>query len=246
MVELAQLQLWRLLSPMLPIGAYAYSTGLEYAIEAQWLQDAQHVEDWIAGLLTHNYCQSDIPILARCYTAWQQQDMQQLQYWNSMILAMRESAELRLEDIQLGTALAKVLHEQGITAAQPWLKQSKPSYAAMFALATMSWQIPVQTAALGMAWTWCENQVAAAMKLLPMGQTAGQHMLSHLIAHIPNVVQRGLSVSDDEIGMLSPGLGVSREGSCSTEATCLKNCFRRLWPKLTLRFSRMDSYCFTG
>ena len=209
MIDAAQLQLWRLLSPMLPIGAYAYSTGLEYAIEAQWVKGASGVETWIAGLLTHNYSQCDIPILARCHAAWINQDIKQVQYWNSMLLAMRESAELRLEDMQLGAALAKILHEQGMPEAEPWMKQSKPSYAAMFALATSAWQIPLHTAALGMAWTWCENQVAAAMKLVPLGQTAGQQMLNNLIAVIPTAVQHGLAVCDDEIGMLSPGLGIA-------------------------------------
>ena len=92
--QLANLRLWQLISPALPVGAYAYSGGLESALHAEWLRDGAEVEHWITGLLQHTFCRLDIPVLQRCYTAWTDADTDQLEYWSAFVLAARESSEL--------------------------------------------------------------------------------------------------------------------------------------------------------
>jgi urease accessory protein len=208
MSDTAQLQLWRLISPLLPIGAYAYSTGLEAAVETGWVRDEASAYEWIHGIFGHAYAHADVPIFARCYSAWQAQDMPTVQHWNALLLAMRESRELRLEDEQLGAALLKILLEQAVPYAAQLQAQSN-SFASVFALACTHFYIPLTLAAPAMAFAWCENQVSAALKLIPLGQTAGQRLISRLLETIPAHVAQGMALADEAIGMVTPGLAMA-------------------------------------
>jgi UreF len=70
----ARLRLWQLISPALPIGAYAYSRGLEYAVSAGWVRNEIDAAAWIEGQLTHVFESLDVPVFARLYRAWQEDD----------------------------------------------------------------------------------------------------------------------------------------------------------------------------
>ncbi len=203
------LHLMRLASPTLPVGAYAYSQGLEWAVDQGWVCDEEGAADWIQGLLTHTLCRLDVPVLARFYTAWQRRDAAALEYWSAFLHASRESAELQCEDQQLGMALARLLSELGIAEAQTWATHPCASFANLFALAALRWTIPLPETAIGYLWAWVENQTTAAMKLTPLGQSAGQRLLCRATEIIPEVVQQGLQISDDEIGALAPGLALA-------------------------------------
>lgn len=207
--QLANLRLWQLISPALPVGAYAYSGGLEYALHAEWLCSAEEVEDWIGGLMQHNLAQLDVPVLQRCYHAWSNTDTQQLEYWSAFILAAREASELRAEDLHLGRALAALLSDLDIHEAEAYRQAGAAPFVCLLALAGVKWQVPVEPLAAGLLWSWCENQVAAAIKLMPMGQTAGQRMLLHIAEQIPAAVATGLVLNDEEMGALAPGLGIA-------------------------------------
>lgn len=205
----ALLRLMRLTSPALPVGAYAYSQGLEWAVEQGWVRDEASAGGWMQGVLSHTLCQLDIPVLARLYAAWQRQDEQALEYWSAFLAASRESAELQCEDRQLGMALARLLGESGMAEAEKWTMHPRASFANLFALATLRWEIALPEACLGYLWAWSENQAAAAMKLVPLGQNAGQRLLVRVITIIPGVVQGGLRVEDDGIGAFAPGLALA-------------------------------------
>lgn len=207
--QLANLRLWQLISPALPVGAYAYSGGLEYALHAGWLRDARDVEQWITGLLQHTLCQLDLPILKRCYHAWENSDPGTVQQWSEFILAARESSELQTEDLHLGRALATLLSDLGIHEAQVLRQSDTAPFVCLLALAGVKWQVPTDQLAAGLLWSWSENQVAAAIKLVPLGQTAGQKMLLHIAEVIPAAVAVGLTLADDEIGAMAPGLGIA-------------------------------------
>ena len=175
---LALLRLLQLTSPALPIGAYAYSQGLEYATEAGWVHDEASARQWITGVLAHGVSRLDVPVLALLYTAWQQHAIKRIDEWNDFLLAARESSELKKEDTHLGGALKQLLSDLQLPAAQQWPTGKDSSFANMFALAAVHWQIPLVDTARGYLWTWTENQVSAAIKLVPLGQVAGQRMLS--------------------------------------------------------------------
>jgi urease accessory protein len=201
----ARLWLWQLLSPALPIGAFAYSRGLEYAVQAAWVRDEAAALQWIGGQLRHSVSGLEIPVFARLYRAYAAGDSDGVGYWNGWLLATRESAELRAEDRCLGAALARLLCDLGIEDA----RQPGTSFAAAFALATQRFGIALEEAALAYAFVWCEQLVAAAVKLVPLGQTAGQRLLLGLGAMIPDVVRGGLALGDEDIGANAPGLGIA-------------------------------------
>jgi urease accessory protein len=205
----SSLALWRLISPMLPIGAYAWSQGLEYAVETGWVVDEAAARSWIGGVLEHNLAAVDIPVLARLYHGWAQGDAAGIDRWGLLLRSLRETSELVHEDRELGRALARLLCELDIVEAQDWRDHAYTSYAAMFALAACRWDIPLADAARGYLWAWCENQVSAAMKLVPLGQNAGQRVLGRLMPAIDRTVERGLTLADEDIGATATGLGLA-------------------------------------
>ena len=222
----AWIRLWQLISPSLPIGTYAYSQGLETAIEKTWVGNESETQNWIKGILQDSLGMLDAPILIRLYQAWQSNDLNALIKWNQFLLASRESSELYLEDQQMGQALWRLLNDilpisntepennnlpiDTINQYRALVKQiDTPGFAVIFSLAAVVWKIPVQDAMRGFLWSWCENQVAASIKLVPLGQTAGQRILSALIPAINNSVSNALKLSDDEIGTLAPGFSIA-------------------------------------
>lgn len=207
--NIASLRLWQLISPALPVGAFAYSQGLEYAVEESWVHDEKSTREWMTGLLNHSLSSLDVPIMARMFKAWQRDDLEKVLYWNRYLQASRESNELLTEDRQIGCALNKLLGDLNIGQADQWPESPDPSFATMFALAAAHWSVTVNEACQGFLWSWCENQVAAAIKLVPLGQTAGQRILSAVIDDIPLAVDRGLQLSDEEIGAAAQGLGIA-------------------------------------
>ena len=200
----ARLRLLQLTSPALPVGAYAYSQGLEQAIEAGWVTSAEQLQEWVGGLLQHSLCALDIPVLLRLRLAWCADDYAAVRHWSAWLHASRESAELQAEDRQLGGALARLLADLGIAQARPWLTDAQATYATLFALAAARWRIDAHDMALGYLWSWCENQIMAALKLMPLGQTAGQRILSALIERLPAALQRAEAYADTDIGQLAP------------------------------------------
>jgi urease accessory protein len=203
---LALVRLLQLVSPALPVGAYAYSQGLEQAVQVGWIQDEAGARDWVAGLLEHNLGQLDVPLLLRLHRAWSHADQDQVDYWCRYLCAARETAELRSEDRQTGTALARLLVDLDCAAARAWVSHPDVNWPAMFALAAVHWQVPAETAALGYLWAWCENQVAAAIKLVPLGQTAGQRILVDCAARIPAIASAAAGCEDEDIGQLAAAL----------------------------------------
>ncbi len=202
---LALARLLRLVSPALPIGAYAYSQGLEGAVECGWVHDQRSVRDWLEGLLALALTPLDLALLARLVTATEAGDRRARDDWNERLLAARETAELRFEDVQMGGALWRLLGALGLATRLP-PPVGDSSLACAFAAAGVTWSIPRDTLLLGYAWCWLENQVSAATKLVPLGQTAAQGILETLLPTLPGQVTRALAIGDEEIGASLPGL----------------------------------------
>lgn len=206
---LAPLRLWQLISPTLPIGAFAYSAGLEYAVEAGWIRSEADAGEWIWGQIEETLSHLELPLLQRFYNAWQSDDAAAINRWSAFLYASRETPELLAEDRQLGMALARVLMNLGVDEAEGWQEAEKASYINLFALAGARWQIPLEPLAAGFLWAWAENQVAAAVKLVPLGQSAGQRLLFEAARRIPTAVATGLVLEDDTIGASAFGMALA-------------------------------------
>ncbi len=203
---LARRRLWQLIAPTLPVGAYSYSTGLEYAVEAGWVNNEAAAADWIGAQLHHVHAHVDLPALLRLHDCWMKNDAAGLDRWSAWLMACRETSELRAEDGNQGRALARLLTDLGLNEADTWVRRNDATWATLFALACAHWQVPVNDMLEGYLWAWCENQVAAAVKLIPLGQTQGQRLLMQLAEHIGPVVERARTLSDEDMGGGLPGV----------------------------------------
>lgn len=209
MIDIATLRLWQLISPALPVGAYAYSQGLEYAITEAWVHDETSALTWISGISQHSIVTLDLPVMQRMHHAWQRNDEAQLLYWSRFLAASRESSEILAEDNHLGKSLARLLGDLEVEQAVPWSFKQEVNFPLMFSLAAAHWEIEIQQALAGYLWAWCENQVAVAIKTIPLGQTAGQRVLSALIKQVPTWIDQSSGIEDDAIGVLCPGLAIA-------------------------------------
>lgn len=202
----ALLRLLHLSSAGLPVGAYAFSHGLEYAIEATWLNNDAEIESWLSMQLRFSLASLDLPVLLRLERALMVKDTDTVRYWNALILASRETRELQLTDTATGLALQKLLPEFDV----PLVDMRGPiSFVTAFAQAARHWQISSHMASLGFCWSWIENQVNAATKLLPMGQTQAQRMMHSLQTQVPAAINAAVCVKDDDIGASLPALSLA-------------------------------------
>jgi len=202
------IRLWQLISPALPIGSFSYSQALENAIDSGLLKTEDDVQCWLKTQMEFGLAKLDLPALYRLMREWKNNNSDAVTAWNDQLLAFRETAELYDEDCQVGYALTRLLTDLDIDGAAQWQKQ-KVSYVTMYALVCERWGITADDAVAGFLWAWCENMVAAAVKLLPMGQTAGQKMLMHLGNEIETACELAKQVEDNEIGSVLPGLAMA-------------------------------------
>ncbi len=189
-------RLLQLASPALPVGGYSYSGGLEAAIEAGAVNDAASAQRWIEEVLAQSVARLDAPMLLRM--------MQSPEPWNARFLAGRETAELRAETVQMGYSLNRLLPDLGV----PPLALEEPSFPAAFAHAAKAWGIAPREALLAYLWSWAENQVMAALKAVPLGQTDGQRILLALGARLEAVAGEAGAMAEDEIGSFAPALAI--------------------------------------
>ena len=208
--SLASLKLMQLCSPTLPVGAFAYSQGLESAIETGLLKDKNSLQQWLLDALSLSLQYVDLPVFARLYQAWQDNDFRAVLYWNQNLRAQRETHELREEDHHMGLALMRLLDDLGFSEITTLRDQADTSlsFVTLFSLAACRWDIPREQAANGFVWSWLENQIAAGIKLIPLGQTDGQKVMAQVLPKIPEIVTQGLKLEDNEIGASLPMMAI--------------------------------------
>lgn len=209
---LALARLLQLASPALPVGAYSYSGGLEYGIEDGLVTNAATAEAWIGDILEFSVGSFELPLLYRMIVATDDGDFAALAHWNALFRSGRETAELRAETLQMGHALVTLLPELPFCSAAGLAKLREIdalTFPAAYAFAVRQIQTDHESALVGYAWSWLENQVMAALKAVPLGQTAGQVMLANLAAKLPAVTRRAMCLADDELTNFAPGLAIA-------------------------------------
>jgi urease accessory protein len=196
-------RLLQLASPVLPVGAFSYSQGLESAVEAGLVRDRATAERWIGDVAAFSLARWELPVLARLMTAWSAHDAAIAAAWNARFLASRESAELRAETVQMGYSLASLLRQLEVEGHAALDALGEPAFPAAFALAANAWSIEPRDAMTAYLWSWIENAAMAAVKCVPLGQTDAQRMLLAMGARIDGLVTEALGLDD---GSMSNGL----------------------------------------
>jgi len=207
------LQLMRLLqlaSPALPVGAYSYSQGLERAVETGAVCDERSAAAWIDDALTLVVARFEGPILLRMLAAAAQSEPDALYALNRLLLASRESAELRAETVQMGRSLARLLGEleQTRPSAAVLARLEEPAFPCAWACAAVAFGLAHAEAHAAYLWSWTENQVMAAIKLVPLGQSAGQRMLAQLASRIASIATDAGNGAE-RLANFAPGLAIA-------------------------------------
>ncbi|KAF0166494.1 MAG: urease accessory protein [Rhodocyclaceae bacterium] len=224
-MSIALAKLLQLASPALPVGAYTYSQGLEWAVEAGTVKDEAGALRWIGDQLEWNLGRYEAPLLMRLMEAWKVGAHDTAIELDAEYLATRESAELRAETLQMGYSMKRLLHELG-DFPQPLLDAiavpPAPTFAYVWTCAAAAWQIPLQDALTAWLWSWAENQTMAALKAVPLGQAAGQRILQEIGRRIPAVVDRALALAEQEYSNFAPGFAIA----CCNHETQYTRLFR--------------------
>ena len=139
---------------------------------------------------------NELPMLAILYREWETGDFSRISRSNAWFLASRESFELRQETEQMGWSLAQLAlslqwHDE---SRQITLRSLKPiCLPTAFAYAAGALRIDLESCLAAYCFSWIENQVAAALKAVPLGQIAGQKILFAMHAHHPRNSASGRS-----------------------------------------------------
>jgi urease accessory protein len=207
--SLSLIRALQLASGTLPVGAYAYSQGLEWAVEAGWVSNASELGKWLDEQLMASIATTDLPVFVRLHAAALDRNEALMDGWSRCLIAARETSELVADDCARGAALARLLTGLGIEAAARWCDRADTPFAALAALAAVAWDITRDDAAVAYTWGWLEGQVLAGVKLIPLGQLAGQRLLFDLSARIPQALAHAKQCRDDEIGGTLPLLALA-------------------------------------
>ena len=208
-----QLAMMWLASPALPVGGFSYSEGLEAAVEAAIVTDEVQTLDWLRGQLQLTLARSELPAACAAHAAWQDGDANALQAIQAWVLATRETSELRQQSQQMGRSMLEWLRNlRPDCPALPLAAQiaPAPAWPLAFALGALALGLDAEHMAHALAFSWLENQVQAAMRAVPLGQSSGQRLLAALTPDIPAAVAqaRNLQHRMDDWQSFSPRLAI--------------------------------------
>ena len=225
-MSLPLVRLLQLASPALPVGAYTYSQGLEWAVESGVIRDEASAGRWIADLLRHGIGCYEAPMLAALMQAWRANEMAAVLALNAEFLASRESAELRSETVQMGFSLRRLLRDlrdEGLLPLADTLDaQPEVAFPTVWTALAVAWEIEQAAAVTAYLWSWAENQVMAALKAVPLGQAAGQRLLAALAVQIPIVAVDAQKRPKTAWSNFTPGFAIA----CARHETQYSRLFR--------------------
>lgn len=215
MQHVAYFEMMRLASSALPIGGFSYSQGLETAIEIGWVADELTMTDWLQDCLAANVGQFEAPIFWAIAHAQRRGATIECERLNELYLASRESSELLGETQQMGYSLLRLLaarHSSGSDRSQAkhLLESDRVcSLAWAWALAADEFNLNPGNALNAYLWSWAENQVAAAIKAIPLGQQSGQRILDALTAPLARTAQHAHLLPEAMWSNFAPGFAAA-------------------------------------
>jgi urease accessory protein len=217
----ALLRLLQLTSPALPVGAYSYSEGLEWAIDRGQITSASQLQDWLTQDLRWGGIRIEGAVMVRVYRAIDSGDQSGVSHWNQWLSASRETEELRRQSWQMGRSLLRLLEDLDLDSLT--LKDrlglgineatlTPCNFAVAFGIVAHRWQIPIEEALVGYLQSWASNLISAGIKLIPLGQTAGQQLLLNLNPVLVEASQSIPALADDDLrssnwGMILASMG---------------------------------------
>ena len=216
------IHLLHLASPTLPVGAYSYSQGLEWSVENGVVRNEAEAGQWIADALRWSMARWEAPLVGRLVELWGSQEkgtdpkvgsvpFSAISKLNDGFLAARETAELRAETVQMGYSCLKVLPELFDVVAPRALLATlrEPAFPTVWSCMAAASGASSEDTVVAYLWAWLENQVMGAIKLVPLGQSAGQRLLARLSTEIPALAREACALPESEWSNFAPGLSLA-------------------------------------
>ncbi|URJ31678.1 urease accessory protein UreF [Blochmannia endosymbiont of Camponotus modoc] len=195
------LSLMQLVSSNFPVGGFAYSQGLEWAVECNWVNSVETFYSWQQQWIDGPLIYLEWPMLKRCYYYTQIKDEMNFFQCALRILSYRDTHELRLEEQQRGKALSKIILQwYPCTGGGAWLSALEHSGLASIAWLGYMWGISLENLALGYAYNMLESATMTGLKLVPFGQITAQKLLRSLVERLPNDWKKSDMITDHELG----------------------------------------------
>lgn len=205
-------RLLQLCSANLPVGGFAFSQGLEYAVEKQWVYDVPSTRKWITVNLDEAIAVTDLAVLRRLFLCLEKQDLDGFESWNQHLIACRESQELYFSDLAMGKALIRLLQQLdgvSVSAYKDCVLGTDVSFVSAFSLAAYLFGLDLTSTLNGFCWTYIDNQVATATKLVPLGQSQAQNLLFELSNEVVAAIRKANELADEEVGNNLPGMAMA-------------------------------------
>ena len=196
---LLPLMLW--LSPAFPVGSFAYSQALEWAVESGDIQDARSLGGWLVDLLTFGAPRADSLLFADCFRAAMAEDWEALAAANELAVALANSAERRLETTSQGAAF--VVAARAAWDCEPLRQLSleeRVAYPAAVASAAAGHGLPLEASLQAFILAQIAAAVSAVVRLGPIGQTDGQKIQATLILRIRALAREASGSSLADLG----------------------------------------------
>jgi urease accessory protein len=198
----ALLHVW--LSPSFPVGAFAYSQGLEQAVERGWVRDAAMLQAWLEDLVMHGSLGNDLVLLAAAWRATAEGNAAALRAVAILSVALQPSAERHLETTQQGRsfigAMASAWPCPATAKLEDLLRETDIGYPVAVGSATAGHGIALDDTLSAYALAFVSNAASAAIRLSVIGQTDGQRVVAALVPAIGIAVQRASRSSLDDLG----------------------------------------------
>ncbi|MFM7371893.1 MAG: urease accessory protein UreF [Sphaerospermopsis kisseleviana] len=204
------LSILQLASPALPVGAYSYSEGLEMLVENGTINSSNSLKNWLEAELNYGSIRIDGAVMIRGLEAAKMGNLADLKRWNLWLSAVRDTEELRAGSWQMGRSLIQLLSKLAPETLPLATAVGYPcNYAIAFGIACAHWQINTDAALLAYLHSWANNLITAGVKLIPLGQTAGQELLLELQTLLNVTMSEILTLEDDNLICCSWGLSLA-------------------------------------
>jgi urease accessory protein len=198
---LYRLMAW--LSPAFPVGAFSYSSGLEWAVEAGDVSDAKTLCDWLAATLSEGSGACDAVLFVHAHAAAAADDTAALHAVAELAAALAPSKERHLETTAQGQAFIDTARAAWPTPSLDRLRaawQGAVAYPVAVAVTCAGHGIALGSALAAFLHAIAANQISAGVRLIPLGQTDGQRVLAQLEGVIATTAERALVTPLDAIG----------------------------------------------